>query len=152
MTTPALKRLILTLISPALAFLAQHIHNYPVIAGDRKRLHIDPTASLADARLNTLGGDIVVGAYAFAGHGVIILTGSHDTRLTSAARLQSITGGSVTIGAGVWLGSGCIVLGPSEIGDDAVIAAGAVVAPGTRVRAGEMWGGVPARKIGEIGS
>jgi acetyltransferase-like isoleucine patch superfamily enzyme len=35
-----------------------------------------------------------------------------------------------------------------ELGDDSVLAAGAVLAKGTRVGPGELWGGVPARRIG----
>lgn len=55
----------------------------------------------------------------------------------------------IDIGKNVWVGAGCVILPGTVIGDDAVIAAGSVVR-GT-VPAGEMWGGVPARKIKTIG-
>jgi len=55
----------------------------------------------------------------------------------------------IDIGSNVWVGAGCVILPGSVIGDDAVIAAGSVVR-GT-VPAGELWGGVPARKIRTIG-
>jgi len=36
-----------------------------------------------------------------------------------------------------------------EIGDRSIIAAYAVVTMGTRIPPDEIWGGIPARKIGE---
>jgi len=33
------------------------------------------------------------------------------------------------------------------IGDDAIVSSGAVVTKGTRIPAGEVWGGVPARRL-----
>ena len=59
-------------------------------------------------------------------------------------------GCDIEIGKGVWLASGCTVLGPCRIGDNAVIAAGAVLTPGTEVEAGTIWGGVPAKQIGRV--
>ena len=55
----------------------------------------------------------------------------------------------VDIGSNVWVGAGCVLLPGTVIGDDSVIAAGSVVR-GT-VPAGEIWGGVPARKLKAIG-
>jgi serine acetyltransferase len=54
-------------------------------------------------------------------------------------------GGSPTIGARVRISAGAIVIGPIEIGDDAVIGAGAVVVKD--VPPGVVVGGVPARVI-----
>jgi acetyltransferase-like isoleucine patch superfamily enzyme len=54
----------------------------------------------------------------------------------------------VLIGNNVWAGARCVFLPGTVIGDDAVIAAGSVVR-GT-VPAGEVWGGIPARKIRTI--
>ncbi|WP_281421535.1 DapH/DapD/GlmU-related protein [Thermus brevis] len=50
------------------------------------------------------------------------------------------------IGDGVWIGAHAIILRGVRIGDRAVIAAGAVVTKD--VPPGEIWGGVPARRIG----
>ena len=49
------------------------------------------------------------------------------------------------IGNNVWLGAGAVVLHGVSIGDGAVIGANAVVVKD--VPAGEIWGGVPARRI-----
>ena len=54
-----------------------------------------------------------------------------------------ILGKRVTVGLMAVIFPGC------RIGDDAVIAAGAILAKGTVVPPGEVWGGVPAAKIGE---
>lgn len=121
----------------------------PTVWGDRSRLHIDDTAKVFACLFNTNSGRIRVGAYTFAGSGVSILAGTHDPTLSGALRrdLDMTEGCDIEIGQGVWLASGCTVLGPCEIGDNAVIAAGAVVVPGTKVPANTVWGGVPARQL-----
>lgn len=53
----------------------------------------------------------------------------------------------VVVGSGVWIGARTVLSPGAEIGGNAVIAAGAVVA--RQVPANELWGGVPARKIRE---
>ena len=52
----------------------------------------------------------------------------------------------LTIEDGVWIGAGATVLPDVVVGEGAVIGAGAVVA--TSVPPFEIWGGVPARRIG----
>jgi acetyltransferase-like isoleucine patch superfamily enzyme len=41
-----------------------------------------------------------------------------------------------------------VILPGCEIADGATIAAGAVLSKGTRVGPGEVWAGVPARRVG----
>ncbi len=124
----------------------------PTLWGPKDRLHISDTAAVFTCFFNTNSGDITIGDYSFAGSGVSILTGSHDVELTGLPRRDSeeTQGRDVIIGNGVWLGSNCTILGPCKIGDNAVIAAGAVVTPGTEVEEGTVYGGVPAKKISEI--
>lgn len=55
----------------------------------------------------------------------------------------------IDIGNNVWVGAGSTLLPGCVIGDNSVIAAGSVVR-GT-VPSGQIWGGVPARKIKTIG-
>lgn len=62
------------------------------------------------------------------------------------------SGGTVTIkpiliGNNVTIGLGSIILPGVSIEDDAVVAAGAVVKKNTQIKKGEVWAGVPARKI-----
>ena len=53
----------------------------------------------------------------------------------------------VRIGNRVTIGARAIVMADVEIGDDATVAIQSVVTKGTRIAAGETWGGVPARCI-----
>ena len=124
----------------------------PTIWGDPQRLEIDETASMFTCFFNTTSGRIKVGESTFAGSGVSILAGSHDPQLTGFLRRDTVEteGYDIEIGNGVWLASGCTLLGPCRIGDNAVVAAGALVTPGSEIPANEIWGGVPARKIGEV--
>lgn len=124
----------------------------PTVWGDPGRLDIDETASVFTCFFNTNSGRIRIGESTFAGSGVSILAGNHDPQLTGFLRRDNkdAEGCDIEIGRGVWLASGSTVLGPCRIGDNAVIAAGAVVTPGSTIPANEIWGGVPARKIGEI--
>jgi acetyltransferase-like isoleucine patch superfamily enzyme len=118
--------------------------------GDRRRLFISPSASMANTLFNTEGGEIVVGDYTFTGHNVSILTGRHDYDIFMEDRLHIYPrkGNDVIIGKGVWIGSNATIIGPCCIGDHAVIAAGAVVTKDVPERA--VVAGVPAKTIKEI--
>src|SRR5215204_3131330 len=50
----------------------------PMVYGDPARLHIAPTAVVNNALFNLSSGEITVGDYAFFGHNVSVLTGTHD--------------------------------------------------------------------------
>ena len=52
-----------------------------------------------------------------------------------------------TVEAGALIGMGAVVMDRAVVGEGAVVAAGAVVLEGTRIGAGELWAGVPARKV-----
>jgi acetyltransferase-like isoleucine patch superfamily enzyme len=99
------------------------------VHGDRSRLKIDPTAIVNNALFNLSSGDITVGAYAFFGHDVSVLTGTHDIDKFDRERQTAIprTGRDVVIHEGAWLASGVLVLGPCEIGAHAVVGAGSLV-------------------------
>ena len=101
-----------------------------------------------DAVLNVRSGSITVSELAFLGHGVMLLTGSHDPTLAGWDRKYTVAtaGNDILIDKGAWVASGAIILGPCHIGRDAVVAAGAVVR--TDVSPGEIVGGVPARHLG----
>jgi len=120
------------------------------VFGPADRLRIAPTAQVNDALFNTVSGRITVGEHAFFGHGVAILTGTHDVDATGPARSHAIptAGRDVEIGAGAWVSSRALVLGPARIGADAVVAAGAVVT--ADVPPGAIVAGVPARVVGHV--
>ena len=136
----------------ALGTLNLNLSTHPVIWGDEEKLKISPKASVTSCFFNVNSGTVTIGDYTFAGSGVSILTGSHDVNLGGFLRRDAeITeGNDIVIGSGVWLASECVILGPCTIGDNAVIAAGAVVTPGTRVPEKTVFGGVPAKKIADL--
>lgn len=53
----------------------------------------------------------------------------------------------IQIGNNVTIGAHAVVLSDVTIGNGALIATGAVVKKGTHIGAGEIWGGVPARRL-----
>ena len=120
--------------------------------GPGERLFVASTAVLNDALLNTVSGTITIEEYAFLGHGVALLTGTHDVSRTGLERQLAVpsSGHDIVIGTGAWVASRAIVLGPCRIGANAVVAAGAVVSDD--VPAGAIVAGVPARRVGEIGA
>ena len=120
--------------------------------GPADRLEIAPTAQVNDALFNTVSGRIVVREHAFFGHGVSVLTGTHDVDVVGPQRRHAIPDGGrdVEIGAGAWIASRAMILGPARIGADAVVAAGAVVSGD--VPKGAVVAGVPARVVRHISS
>jgi acetyltransferase-like isoleucine patch superfamily enzyme len=100
-----------------------------------------------DALFNTNSGCIVVEEYAFFGHNVSLITGTHDINKTGPERMSTVplTGRDIQIGRGVFVGSNSTVLGPCVVGDNAVVAAGSVV---TRdVEPNVVVAGVPAKLL-----
>jgi acetyltransferase-like isoleucine patch superfamily enzyme len=97
--------------------------------GERSRLHIHETAVVNNALFNMSGGEITIGEYAFFGHDVAVLTGTHDIEQFGRARQLAFprSGRDVVIGDGVWLASHVLVLGPVTIGEHAVVAGGSLV-------------------------
>lgn len=88
----------------------------------------------------SIGEDTIIGAYTY-----II---SADHRIASRdipVRAQGYVGGEIKIGNDVWVGCHVVILKGVEIGSHAVIAAGSVVT--SKVPPGEVWGGVPARRL-----
>lgn len=95
--------------------------------------------------VNDLGG-IDIGEEVMIGPNVQLITSGHAT--APAERRAFITVAPIVIERGVWIGAGATVLGGVTVGEDAVIAAGAVV---TRdVPPATLVGGVPATRIKDI--
>jgi acetyltransferase-like isoleucine patch superfamily enzyme len=99
------------------------------VHGDRARLRIHPTAVVNNALFNLSSGTITVGEYAFFGHDVAVLTGTHDIAKFGRERQTAIprSGRDVVVHEGAWLASDVLVLGPCQIGAHAVVAAGSLV-------------------------
>ncbi|MCE3076758.1 gamma carbonic anhydrase family protein [Chryseobacterium gwangjuense] len=55
-----------------------------------------------------------------------------------------------TIHDNVLIGMGSIVMDACLVEENSIVGAGSVVTQGTHIKSGEVWGGVPARKIKDI--
>ncbi len=78
-------------------------------------------------------------------------------RVGSSAKLGTFIGSGVTvghmavlhactIGDDAFIGMGATVMDGAVVEDGAMVAAGALVTPGKRVKSGELWAGLPARR------
>lgn len=121
-----------------------------IFGGDENRVRIAPTALVGNALFNIVAGEIKIGEYAFFGHNVCLLTGTHDVRLRGYDRQQNwaLDGRGITIEDGVWLGSNVTVIGPVTIGKDSVVAAGAVVTKD--IPSAVLAAGVPAKIVRKL--
>ncbi len=91
------------------------------------------TEYISDPQLITLGDDAALGGSVriFAHHG-----GGGNLVIAP-----------VEIGARATIGLGATVMGDVIVGEGATVLPNSVLLPGSRVGAGETWGGVPARQI-----
>lgn len=90
-------------------------------------------------------GGIEIGDDCLIGQQVVIATLNHDLNPT---RRGDMLPKPVKIGKNVWVGAHATILGGVTVGDNAVIAAGAVV--NKDVARGTVVAGVPARKIKDV--
>jgi len=90
-------------------------------------------------------GGIFIDDGALIGHGVVLATLNHDL---DPEKRQQLHPAPIRIGKRVWIGANATVTQGVTIGDNAVVAAGAVV--NRDVPADTIVGGVPAKVIGKI--
>ena len=90
-------------------------------------------------------GGIFIDDGALIGHGVVIATLNHDM---DPEKRQALHPSPVHIGKNVWIGANSTITPGVTIGDNAVVAAGAVVTKD--VAADTVVGGVPAKPIKKI--
>lgn len=118
-------------------------------------IHVGSHVSIGpDARFWTTRAVIRIDDYALFGPGVTIITGDHRKdavgkhiiELTDADK-SAEDDKDVVIEKGVWIGAGATILKGVHIGQDAIVAAGSVVADD--VAPYTIVGGVPARMLKE---
>ncbi|MFO0661303.1 MAG: DapH/DapD/GlmU-related protein [Polyangiaceae bacterium] len=102
--------------------------------GERVQIN---TAVIGDSNLIEIGDDTVIGG--------------DVTLVAHAAERGQLVAERVKIGRNVTVGLMAVIFPGCEIGDGAVVAANAVLLKGTKIGPGEIWGGVPAKKIGQRG-
>lgn len=90
-------------------------------------------------------GGIHIGDDCLIGHHVILATLGHNQ--IPEKRAECIPA-PIHIGRKVWIGARAVIIGGVTIGDNSIIAAGAVVR--SNVPANSIYGGVPARRIKSI--
>ena len=98
----------------------------------------------ADCKFQDQGG-IFIDDGALIGHGVVLATLNHDM---DPEKRQQLHPAKIHIGKRVWIGANATVTAGVTIGDNSVVAAGAVVTKD--VPANTVVGGVPAKKIKDI--
>lgn len=111
--------------------------------------------------LNALA-DVVIGDHVMFGPGVTVVTGDHRidiigkymTQVTNADKIVNIDGitqnpydAPITFEGDNWIGANVTILKGVTMGKGSVAAAGAVVTK--NIPPYEIWGGVPARRIGK---
>jgi len=93
-------------------------------------------------------GNVKIGNHVRIAANTMIVASMHKfERLDIPIIEQGYEARGIVIGNDVWIGAGCRILDGVEIGDGAILAAGAVVT--TNVRAHSIVGGVPAKLIRE---
>jgi acetyltransferase-like isoleucine patch superfamily enzyme len=80
-----------------------------------------------------------IGSNSIVGHDAVIF--AHVIEGSKLELKAVIIGNTVTIGATA------VIMAGVQIGDNAIVSAGAVVTKDTRIGAGEIWGGIPARRL-----
>lgn len=90
---------------------------------------------------------ITVGANTLIASNCKFIDHDHGIAANKLIGGQPCVNKSIKIGEDVWLGVNAVILKGVEIGNGAVIAASAVV--NKSVPPFEIWGGIPAKKIGE---
>jgi non-ribosomal peptide synthetase-like protein len=98
-----------------------------------RRVQIN-TAVIADQNLIEIGDDTVIGG--------------DVTLVCHSAERGYLFTAPVRIGSGVTIGLMAVVFPGCVIGDGAILSAGSVLSKGSRIGAGEIWAGVPARRVG----
>lgn len=96
-------------------------------------------------RLDDIGG-ISLGDDVMLGPGVRIISSGHP--LDPAQRRRQVTAAPIVVGRNVWIGAGATILQGVTIGDDAVVAASAVVTGD--VPPAVLVAGVPARVVKSV--
>lgn len=128
------------------------------------------------AETATIIGDVVMGKECSIWYNAVIRGDVHFIRMGDRVNVQDNAmlhctyekyplqiGNNVSIGHNaivhgctlydnVLIGMGAIVMDDCVVESNSIVGAGAVVTQGTHIKSGEVWGGIPARKIKNISS
>lgn len=143
-------RILKKILQPLIVFFKTYAANVPLIYGDKNRVKIGKRVSLVSTLFNTASGCIIIGDDTIFGHNCMVLTGIHQF---SNGKRKKLSGGidtpeagyDIIIGKGCWIASGAIIIGRVTIGDNVIVAAGAVVTKD--IPSNKIVGGIPAKII-----
>ena len=132
-----------------------HVGNYVVLKEGARICACNEKAEISIGHNTTIGfhtfiyasSRIDIGNDCLIAPFVYIVDSDHKIERDLLINEQGNLTEPVTVGDGVWLGTGARILRGVSIGEGAVIAAGAVV--NVDVGPFEIFGGIPAKKIGE---
>jgi acetyltransferase-like isoleucine patch superfamily enzyme len=88
---------------------------------------------------------LTIGNHCLVASGTRFIDHNHGTDIDMLIAKQKCTSVPIVVGQDVWIGANCVVLAGVEIGEGAIVAAGAVVTKSVAPNA--IVGGVPARLI-----
>jgi acetyltransferase-like isoleucine patch superfamily enzyme len=114
-----------------------------------RNISIGANVAINDFCYFTGEGGITIGDYCLIAPGVSVISRDHGFSEKNVPYVkQKQTLGPVVIGNNVWLGKNCIILKGVTIGDNSIIAAGAIVTKS--VPPDCIYGGNPAKLIKKI--
>lgn len=113
----------------------------------KAEIHIGARTTIGYHNFIFASAGIEIGADCLIAPFVYIVDSDHGIKREELINRQPNSTEPISIGAGVWVASNVTILKGSEIGEGAVIAANSVVKG--KVPPYEIWGGSPAKKIGE---
>lgn len=121
----------------------------PYVHGPKSRLSIGENTGMPSL-VNTRSGEVIIGDNVITGFGSSLITGFHDYQMKGSDRAPAVTnaGRDIVIDDGVWIGWNVTIVGPCEIGSNAVIAAGSVVVDDCDEES--IYAGNPAKKVSDI--
>ncbi|GGB26561.1 gamma carbonic anhydrase family protein [Tistrella bauzanensis] len=173
MTLPDIQLEAPTDIVPADA-VARHFPGAIILPFADRFPRIDASCFIAPSAV--VIGDVEIGAKSSVWYGCVLRGDVNSIRVGRGVNLQDGTivhvnrasfatfiGDDVTIGhravihactlqAGAFVGMSATVLDGAVVDGGAIVGAGALVGQEKHVAAGELWGGVPARKLRDIGT
>lgn len=130
-----------------IVFFDPVLHRLPVPLPLTRLLHILLGASIgkntypSGAVLSHPYPMITIGHDCILGHGSVFSPHIMESGILGAR--------PITVGDRVMIGVNAVILPGVTVGDDSIVAAGAVVPKDTVIPPNEVWGGVPAKKISE---
>ena len=119
-----------------------------IYASEKSKIEIGSNITFnSNVMINARGkGSIYIGDDVLIGPNVVIRSNNHSfEKINQPIINQGMTDGNIVINKNVWIGSNCVILPNCEVGEGAIIAAGAIVT--SDVEPFTVVGGVPAKLI-----